>query len=83
MSAGDSEGPAWNKFWMSMDQADTESALSGEGGSSHIPHTSDGRSAMVSPDLHRPGGVEQIRRRQDGALSGLLVLWSPADGRAC
>ncbi|KAK5685924.1 hypothetical protein LTS10_002037 [Elasticomyces elasticus] len=55
MSTGDSEGPAWNKFWMSMDQGDTESMMSGEGGS-HIPHSSDPRSAMMSPELsHRPG----------------------------
>ena len=25
------EGPAWNKFWMSMDNADSESMMSGEG----------------------------------------------------
>lgn len=53
MSAGDSEGPAWNKFWMSMD-AETESMMSGEGGS-HVLHTPD-RSAMFSPvEGHRPG----------------------------
>ncbi|KAK5173160.1 uncharacterized protein LTR77_003282 [Saxophila tyrrhenica] len=52
MSTGDSEGPAWNKFWMSMDQ-ETESMMSGEG-SSHVPHTPNDRSAMMSPDLHRP-----------------------------
>lgn len=51
MSTGDSEGPAWNKFWMSMDHGDTESAVSGEGGS-HPPQTPDHRSAM-SPELHR------------------------------
>lgn len=55
MSTGDSEGPAWNKFWMSMDTHETESMMSGEGGS-HAPHTPDARSQMVSPDLsHRPG----------------------------
>lgn len=47
MAAGDSEGPAWNKFWMSM-EAETESMMSGDGGS-HAPHTPD-RSAMISPD---------------------------------
>jgi hypothetical protein len=52
MSTGDSEGPAWNKFWMSMEN-ETESMMSGEGGS-HVPHTPDHRSAMMSPDLHRP-----------------------------
>ncbi|KAL2355636.1 hypothetical protein BJ546DRAFT_971215 [Cryomyces antarcticus] len=53
MSTGDSEGPAWNKFWMSLDAGDTESMMSGEGGS-HLPHTPGSRSLM-SPDLHRPG----------------------------
>lgn len=56
MSTGDSEGPAWNKFWMSMDQ-ETESMMSGEDGGSRAPHTPDAaRSAMMSPEHgHRPG----------------------------
>jgi len=55
MSTGDSEGPAWSKFWMSMDHGDTESMMSGEG-SSHILHTPDGRSGMMSPEHgFRPG----------------------------
>lgn len=38
-----------------MDQGDTESMMSGEGGS-HAPHTPDTRSAMMSPEHgHRPG----------------------------
>jgi len=53
MSTGDSEGPAWNKFWMSMDN-ETESVMSGDG-ASHLPHTPDARSAMMSPDGHRHG----------------------------
>lgn len=48
MSTGDSEGPAWNKFWMSLEN-ETESVMSGEG--SHH-HTHGGRSLM-SPDLSR------------------------------
>ncbi|KAH0283670.1 ribosomal protein subunit S4 [Aureobasidium namibiae CBS 147.97] len=52
MSTGDSEGPAWNKFWMSFDN-ETESMMSGEGGSRH-PQTDDGRSLM-SPEMSRPG----------------------------
>ncbi|KAK4497076.1 hypothetical protein PRZ48_011525 [Zasmidium cellare] len=55
MATGDNEGPAWNKFWMSMDHGDTESMMSGEGSHSHAPHTPD-RSGMISPELaHRPG----------------------------
>lgn len=54
MSTGDSEGPAWNKFWMSLEDG-TESIMSGDGSHhhSHIP----GRSLM-SPDLSR--GHEKI-----------------------
>lgn len=47
MSTGDSEGPAWNKFWMSLEN-ETESMVSGEG--SHH-HTTGGRSLMMSPDI--------------------------------
>lgn len=50
MGSGESEGPAWNKFWLSMDN-DTESVMSGEG--SHRP-TTPGHSSMLSPDLTRP-----------------------------
>ncbi|KAH0542382.1 hypothetical protein FGG08_003227 [Glutinoglossum americanum] len=55
MSTGDSEGPAWNKFWLSLDN-ETESVMSGEGGSHH-PHTPH-RSA-VSPELSR-NALERI-----------------------
>jgi hypothetical protein len=53
MSTGDSEGPAWNKFWLSLEN-ETESVISGEG--SHH-HTGGGRSLM-SPDMSR--GHERI-----------------------
>ncbi|TAQ88721.1 hypothetical protein B7494_g2970 [Chlorociboria aeruginascens] len=52
MSTGDSEGPAWNKFWLSLEN-ETESMISGEGSHHHTP----GRSLM-SPDLSR--GHERI-----------------------
>ncbi|PVI07058.1 CBS-domain-containing protein [Periconia macrospinosa] len=47
ISTGDSEGPAWNKFWMSLEN-DTESMMSGEGGS-RVHGTS-----LMSHDVHRP-----------------------------
>jgi hypothetical protein len=54
MGAGESEGPAWNKFWLSMDN-DSESMMSGEG--SHRPATPGHRSAMeVDPGR---AGVER------------------------
>jgi hypothetical protein len=51
MGSGESEGPAWNKFWLSMDN-DTESIMSGEG--SHRPTTPGHRSIMES-ETGRPG----------------------------
>ncbi|KAF2835816.1 CBS-domain-containing protein [Patellaria atrata CBS 101060] len=53
MSTSESEGPAWNKFWLSIGDNETESMMSGEGGS-RVPHTPDARSLM-SPELARPG----------------------------
>jgi hypothetical protein len=55
MSTGDSEGPAWNKFWLSLEN-DTESVMSGDG-SHHHSHAPGGRSLM-SPDMSR--GHEKI-----------------------
>ncbi|KAL0939741.1 uncharacterized protein CTRU02_206351 [Colletotrichum truncatum] len=49
MSTADSEGPAWNKFWLSLDDG-TESMMSGEG--SHTHHTNLG-SRIMSPDITR------------------------------
>ena len=50
MSTGDSEGPAWNKFWLSLDN-ESESMVSGEG--SHRQHTP-GHRSLMSPDIGRP-----------------------------
>ncbi|KAF2737962.1 CBS-domain-containing protein [Polyplosphaeria fusca] len=55
ISTQDSEGPAWNKFWLSLDN-ETESMMSGEGGS-RVPGTPDHRS-MMSHD-HRPGLMDR------------------------
>ncbi|KAK4099138.1 hypothetical protein N658DRAFT_475829 [Parathielavia hyrcaniae] len=50
MNSGDSEGPAWNKFWLSLDH-ETESMISGDGSHHHTnPHA---RSALMSPDVSR------------------------------
>ncbi|KAL3952218.1 hypothetical protein ACCO45_013935 [Purpureocillium lilacinum] len=50
MSSGDGEGPAWNKFWLSIDH-ETESMMSGDGSQSHH-HTNLG-SRVMSPDVTR------------------------------
>jgi hypothetical protein len=47
MSTGDSEGPAWNKFWMSLEDG-TESVMSGDGSHHHTAVRS-----LMSPDLSR------------------------------
>ncbi|EXJ96264.1 hypothetical protein A1O1_01390 [Capronia coronata CBS 617.96] len=51
MNTGESEGPAWNRFWLSMDN-DTESVMSAEG--SHRPTTT-GHRSLVESELTRPG----------------------------
>lgn len=55
MSTGDGEGPAWNKFWMSLEH-ETESAMSGEG-NSRMNMTAD--ESHASPDHGRPG-IERL-----------------------
>ncbi|PFH63015.1 hypothetical protein XA68_10427 [Ophiocordyceps unilateralis] len=50
MSSGDSEGPAWNKFWLSIDN-ETESMLSGEG--SHSQRPTNMSSRIMSPEAAR------------------------------
>ncbi|KAK0725147.1 mitochondrial ribosomal protein subunit S4 [Lasiosphaeris hirsuta] len=49
MGTSDSEGPAWNKFWLSLDH-ETESMVSGEG--SHH-HTNPGPRSLMSPETSR------------------------------
>ncbi|KAL8923263.1 MAG: hypothetical protein Q9208_004663 [Pyrenodesmia sp. 3 TL-2023] len=57
MGSGDSEGPAWGKFWLSLDN-ESESMVSGEG-SSHRPHTPGHRSLMSPEQFARPN-VERV-----------------------
>ncbi|KAI0202111.1 hypothetical protein F4808DRAFT_449836 [Astrocystis sublimbata] len=47
MSAGDSEGPAWNKFWLSLDN-ETESMVSGDGSQHHHHGTLASRSIITA-----------------------------------
>jgi hypothetical protein len=48
MSTGDSEGPAWNKFWLSLEN-ETESIMSGDGSHQHTQ----GARSLMSPDMSR------------------------------
>ncbi|KAI9800400.1 MAG: hypothetical protein M1826_005352 [Phylliscum demangeonii] len=55
MSSGDSEGPAWNKFWLSLEN-ESESLLSGEGSHSYAtPHRS-----LVSPEMTTRNPLERV-----------------------
>lgn len=47
MSTQDDEGPAWNKFWLSMDH-ESDSMVSGSQPAPHTPHRS-----VMSPDMAR------------------------------
>lgn len=55
MSTADSEGPAWNKFWLSLDH-DTESQLS------------DGHSARGPTPSHRGGLESPVHERRRSAV---------------
>ncbi|EGZ69470.1 hypothetical protein NEUTE2DRAFT_159933 [Neurospora tetrasperma FGSC 2509] len=48
-SGTDNEGPAWNKFWLSLDH-ETESMVSGDGS---LHHTHHGPRSLMSPDIAR------------------------------
>lgn len=56
MSAADSEGPAWNKFWLSLDH-ESESMVST--GDDHHTQTNLG-SRMMSPELSRHQRVDSV-----------------------
>lgn len=60
ISTPDSEGPAWNKFWMSFDENDTQSDHSGYGTGSNAGYGN--RSAT-------PGGLSASHSRRDMAPS--------------
>lgn len=66
MGTSDSEGPAWNKFWLSLDN-ESESMVSGDGGS-HMPPTPGARSLM-SPGLDRPG-VDSVLPHESASHNG-------------
>ncbi|KAF4589286.1 ribosomal protein subunit S4 [Ophiocordyceps camponoti-floridani] len=57
MSSGDSEGPAWNKFWLSIDN-ETESMVSGEG--SHSQRPTNLSSRIMSPEASRDRVTDSV-----------------------
>lgn len=66
MQSGDNEGPAWNKFWLSLDN-ETESVMSGDGShhTSHIPPRS-----VVSPDLTRGDRLDSVAPGDSASHAG-------------
>ena len=69
MSTSDSEGPAWGKFWLSLDN-ESESMVSGEG-DSHRGHTPAHRS-VISPDISRPlvERVDSVQPHESASHNG-------------
>ncbi|KAK7732280.1 hypothetical protein SLS53_008570 [Cytospora paraplurivora] len=68
MSTSDSEGPAWNKFWLSLDN-ETESIISGDGthhGQSHI-----GSRSLMSPDMSRDRNLDSLAPGDSASHAGV------------
>ncbi|KAL8708026.1 MAG: hypothetical protein Q9220_007022 [cf. Caloplaca sp. 1 TL-2023] len=70
MSNGDGEGPAWGKFWLSLDN-ESESMVSGEGSGHHRPHTP-GHRSLMSPELSRPTTerVDSVQPHESASHNG-------------
>lgn len=64
MSTTDSEGPAWNKFWLSLDH-ETESMVSGDG--THQGHSHLGSRSLMSPDIGRDRILDSVVGPGDSA----------------
>jgi len=81
MNTTDNEGPAWNKFWLSLDH-ETESMVSGDGSFQHTHHTR----SLVSPDMGRhitdsvaPGDSASRAGLDDGSALGPSPDIPPGD----
>lgn len=68
MSTTDSEGPAWNKFWLSLDH-ETESMVSGDG--THQGHSHVGSRSMMSPDMSRDRIVDSVAPGDSASHAGV------------
>lgn len=65
MQTHDDEGPAWNKFWLSMDN-ESDSMVSGS--QSHQPHTP--LRSVMSPDLTRSGYDNSVLPNESASHHG-------------
>lgn len=68
MSTTDSEGPAWNKFWLSLDH-ESESVVSGEG--THHGHSHVGSRSMMSPDMSRERILDSVAPGDSASHAGI------------
>lgn len=68
MSTTDSEGPAWNKFWLSLDH-ETESMVSGDG--THHGHSHLGARSLMSPDMSRERIVDSVAPGDSASHAGM------------
>ncbi|KAJ9148565.1 CBS-domain-containing protein [Pleurostoma richardsiae] len=66
MSSNDNEGPAWNKFWLSLDH-ESESMVSGEGSHHPTHHTR----SLMSPDLTRERIVDSVAPGDSASHAGI------------
>jgi len=67
MGSADNEGPAWNKFWLSLDH-ETESMVSGDG--SHH-HTHPGPRSLMSPDISRDRITDSVAPGDSASHAGI------------
>ncbi|KUI72410.1 Meiotically up-regulated gene 70 protein [Cytospora mali] len=68
MSTTDSEGPAWNKFWLSLDH-ESESVVSGDG--THHGHSHVGSRSMMSPDMSRERILDSVAPGDSASHAGI------------
>lgn len=69
MSTTDNEGPAWNKFWLSLDDNETESMLSGDG--TRHGHSALGSRSLMSPDMGRERIVDSVAPGDSASHAGV------------
>ncbi|KAI3393723.1 hypothetical protein diail_3768 [Diaporthe ilicicola] len=68
MSTTDSEGPAWNKFWLSLDH-ETESMVSGDGTHNERSHV--GSRSLMSPDINRERILDSVAPGDSASHAGV------------
>ncbi len=85
MSTSDAEGPAWNKFWLSLDH-ETESVMS----DSHVPSASAVSRPFMSPEIAARNPLERVdssvlpnesaSHNGDNSPAQSAVLGAPSEG---